>query len=333
MRVRLLIPLAVLGVLLAVIPGVRAETATPAGSIGIRIVDAPTDRANDPRARLYVVDHLAPGTTITRRVEVSNGTTGSLKIPVYAAAATVEANEFRFGEDRATNELTSWTTIAPEQVNVAAKGVAIATVTIAVPSNASAGERYAVVWAQSPTATPAGGGISSVNRVGVRVYLSVGPGGEPPSDFEITALQPRRAPSGEPVVTAIVKNIGGRALDLSGELRLSKGPAGLAAGPFPATIGGTLAIGASEPILVKLDKAVPAGPWLAEITLKSGITERSASATLTFPKAGAGQAVDTKPASKSKVPVAVGAGVAAVSLIALGRLAIRRFPRRASTDT
>ena len=36
------------------------------GSIGLRLVDAPVSAGNDPRAKLYIVDHLAPGTVIQR---------------------------------------------------------------------------------------------------------------------------------------------------------------------------------------------------------------------------------------------------------------------------
>jgi LPXTG-motif cell wall-anchored protein len=303
---------------LAVVPSARAQTAAPAGSVGIRILDAPTNRADDPRARLYIVDHLAPGATINRRVELSNGTDGRLTIPLYAAAATVSDGEFRFGEDHAANDLTSWTTVEPSTIAVDGGGTAIATVKIAVPADAGAGERYAVVWAELPAASPKGGGISTVNRVGIRIYLSVGAGGEPPSDFTITSIQARRGSSGEPVVAATVKNTGGRALDLSGELRLSRGPGGLSAGPFPAKLGTTLGIGATEPVLVILDRAVPAGPWDAHIALKSGTIERDATARITFPKRGASKAAKTGSGKRSLLLlILIVAGVLLLLLLAL----------------
>ncbi len=155
--------------------------------------------------------------------------------------------------------------------------------TIACARDASAGESYGVVWAELPAAVPAGGGITTVNRVGVRIYLSVGPGGEPAVDFVITAMEARRGKDGAPAVSATVRNTGGRAIDLSGELRLAEGPGGLAAGPFPVTLGRTLGLGQSEPVHVGLDPAIPAGPWTAKMLLRSGTTERTASARLTFP--------------------------------------------------
>ena len=39
------------------------------GSIGIRLVYAPTE-SNDPRTSSYIIDRLAPGTTVSRRVEI-----------------------------------------------------------------------------------------------------------------------------------------------------------------------------------------------------------------------------------------------------------------------
>jgi hypothetical protein len=66
-----------------------------------------------------------------------------------------------------------------------------------------------------------------------------------------------------------VHNTGGRALDMNGTLQLSAGPGGLNAGPFPANLGISLAIGATEPITIVLDRRVPDGPSSALVTLRS----------------------------------------------------------------
>lgn len=266
---------------------VPALAQTPAETVGIRILDSPTNRSDDPRAREYIVDHVVPGTMITRRVEVSNNTATTQVVHLYAAAARISDGNFQFGEGRAANDLTSWTTVDPATVSPPSGGKLLATVTIAVPADASAGERYGVVWAELPAAVPPGGGIAAVNRVGVRIYLSVGEGGEPASDFAITTFEAKRDAERNPLVAATVHNTGGRALDLSGELRLTNGPGGLSAGPFEAKLGTTLGIGQTEPVLIALDQAIPAGPWDARIVLRSGITEREATATLTFPATAA----------------------------------------------
>ncbi|MDP1793557.1 MAG: hypothetical protein Q8K63_05395 [Acidimicrobiales bacterium] len=52
--------------------GASAAAQESGGSISIRLLDAPTNRADDPRAKTYIVDHVSPGTTISRRVEIGN---------------------------------------------------------------------------------------------------------------------------------------------------------------------------------------------------------------------------------------------------------------------
>lgn len=309
--------------LMAPVP-VIAQTAQVPETVGIRIVDVPTIRTDDPRARQYIVDHLEPGTTITRRVEINNDTKAAQVVQLYAAAASVSEGTFRFGDDRAVNELSTWTTVDPAQITPAAGEKILANVQIAVPIDASPGERYAVVWAELAPAVAAGGGVTAVNRVGVRVYLSVGPGGEPASDFVIDSIEARRDADGSPIVAANVTNTGGRAVDLSGELLLTNGPGGLSAGPFTAELGTTLARGESEPVLVKLDPAIPAGPWDATIVLRSGLLERQGTARITFP-AGAGSSSPAVPATTTtttSAPVEVvpreDEGLSALILLAAG---------------
>ena len=147
-----------------------------------------------------------------------------------------------------------------------------------------------------------------MNRVGVRIYLSVGGGNEPASDFGITTFEARRDADGNPLIAAAVHNTGGRALDLSGELRLTNGPGGLSAGPFEAKLGTTLGVGQTEPVLVTLDRAIPAGPWDARIVLRSGLTEREATARVTFPAEGASSAEPVATARRGHDPTAEAAG-------------------------
>ena len=301
-------------------------------TVGIRIVDAPSSRVDDPRAKLYIVDHVAPGTTITRRVEVSNRTDVPQAIQLYAAAAEVTGGSFRFSDGRKANDLTGWTVVNPANLSLRPGTTGLATVAIVVPARAAAGEHYGVVWAELRARAPTGGGIDAVNRVGVRIYLSVGPGGEPPTDFAVATLQARRAADGRPVVEATVRNIGGRALDLSGELRLTNGPGGLSAGPFNATLGTTLAPGQTEPVQVTLDKALPDGPWDARIALRSGATTREATATIIFPDdpgSGSRPVAAAESRDATRLPVATTAfAIAAVVvvLLLLWLLPLRRRP-------
>jgi hypothetical protein len=161
------------------------------------------------------------------------------------------------------------------------------------------------------------------------MYVSVGPGGAPAAKFTIDSLSGERSPDGQPMVVATVRNTGGRALDMSGILQLSGGPGGLRAGPFPANLGITLGIGDTERVTVVLDKQLPAGPWNAVLTLRSGLVQDTAHATITFP------AVVTS--SRSSPPyLAIAAlvvilallGIAAGLLITRRRLRFARMPIR-----
>ncbi|MCU1498188.1 MAG: hypothetical protein JWM47_2141 [Acidimicrobiales bacterium] len=272
----------------------------PAGSIGIRLLEAPSGAADDPRAQVHIVDHLAPGTVIRRQISVSSTADTPVHAILYPAAATITGGSFVGADGATANDLSSWTTVTPKQVDVPAGGQAEATVTIAVPRDAAPGEQYGVVWAEVRSGAADGSGVAEVTRVGVRMYLSVGPGGAPAPDFAIETLTAGRSSDGAPTVLAAVHNTGGRALDLGGTLELSAGPGGVRAGPFPAALGTTLAIGATEPVTIVLDGQLPAGPWDATVTLHSGLVERSAHATLTFPAAGvAAPVAATPPASAS----------------------------------
>jgi hypothetical protein len=265
-------------------PAIALQT-TEAGTIGLRLLDQPADSTADPRAQIYIVDHLAPGTEIQRRIEVST-TKAAAQVRLYAAAATISNGSFLGEPGDTPNDLSTWTSVTPGDFNMLADQVATATVTIKVPSNAAPGEHYGVVWAETRSpASSGGGGVTQVNRVGIRLYLSIGPGGPPPADFSISSLAATSL-DGERTVVASVTNTGGRALDISGELGLRSTSGDLQAGPYPVDLGTTLAIGASEPMTIRLGTDLPAGPWDAQITLRSGLVERSAHAELTFPAPG-----------------------------------------------
>ncbi|KWV30203.1 hypothetical protein AWV63_24290 [Micromonospora rifamycinica] len=251
----------------------------PAAAVGIRLLDAPVNRRDDSRAHKYIVDHVHPGTTVKRRIVVENVSEIERKIAVYAAAAEVDRTGFVFAPDRTPNELSSWITVDHDEVELEPDDESVLTVTIVVPEKASAGERYAVIWAE--VSTTDGANVRNVGRAGIRVYLSVGPGGEPPSGFEVTGLAGDRDGDGAPVVTAEVRNTGRRALDLAGQLRLTDGPGGLSVGPVRAEAD-TLALGATTTVRVQLDPRLPDGPWNARLDLASGWTRRTATGSVSF---------------------------------------------------
>jgi len=308
---RLLVTLVSAAALIA--PGVALAAPAPTHTgIGIRLLDAPQALINDPRAHSYIVDSLKPGATITRHVLVNNDTGRPAHLLLYVAASSIENGQFTPGSRGSTNELTSWTSLTPTTMDLPQGGSAKATITVRVPKNAGGGERYATVIADLPP-TAGGQGIKVESRVGIRMYLNVAGKAAPRTDFSIDTLTAERDKDGAPVVQAQVHNIGDRAIDLNGALTLDHGPGGLSAGPFPAELGTTLAPGQSEPVTVKLDKALPAGPWHARIDLRSGLIHRAAEGTITFPSGAGSKAAPVKakavPLTKNRhvlIPIAIG---------------------------
>ena len=178
-----------------------------------------------------------------------------------------------------------------------------------------------MIWPWYPTGAGRGG-VTLVNRVGVRMYVSIGPGGAPPSSFAIGLLTAERSATGDPLIVANVRNSGRQTLDIGGTLTLSAGPGGLRAGPFPVTLRAALAPGASEPASVRLDRRLPRGPWRAELRLTSGTITHEAAATISFPPS----VVVTKPPGPS--PLFRG-GLILLGLLAIALLVLfftRRFP-------
>lgn len=321
----------VAGVLLAGTPGIAPAVPAEPG-LGIRLVDVPTAEADNPRARSYIIDHLRPGSVIERRLEVSNGTGDRADVQMYAAAATVTDDGFVGAAGRTANDLSSWTTVDADRSDLAPGEDTTAHVTIRVPADAPRGERYAVVWAAVQGAPSAPGGVVQVSRVGVRIYLSVGPGGGPTTDFDVASLTAARTQAGVPEVHVTVRNTGGRALDLRGSLTLKDGPGGLSAGPVTVPARTTLAIGGTRDVVIPLDPRLPEGPWSAKVTIASGTLRHSARATITFPTAADTEAapVPVDPGLLGDRRLALLAGLVVVGAL-VGLLLRRRRRRRVTT--
>jgi len=276
---------------------ISTQTESP-GSIGIRLVDIPQDGIDDPRARQYIVDHLNPGITIERRIEVSNSTSGPTTVQVYAGGAEITPGGF-VGQPAGTqNDLSSWTSLSEGQLTIPAGGKVMDTVTVAVPADAAPGEQYAAIWVE--TAATNSGPIAAVNRVGIRMYVSIGGDNPPPTSFVVDTLTASRNDDGTAVLSAQLHNTGGRAIDASGSLTLTSTSGSLSAGPYAATLGTTIAPGDTEPVTVEITDDVAAGPWVARIEVTSGTHTESFEAEVTFPESGVGEAV---PVEDDEIPI------------------------------
>jgi hypothetical protein len=256
--------------------------AAGSGGIGVRLVPLAAG-TRDPLARSYIVDRLAPGATLRRTIEIRNGTASPTQVAVYVAGADLQGGAFRFASGHTRNELSSWSSVSRSIVILPAGAETAETVSVHVPKMASSGERYAVVWAEVSAPAPTGGGVTLVNRVGVRMYLGIGPGGAAHANFVIGSPTAQRSGSGEPLVVATVRNTGKRTLSIGGTLMLSDGPGGLREGPIPVKLAAALAPGMSAPATVALEGTLPPGPWRADLELNSGFVQRSAVATIRFP--------------------------------------------------
>jgi len=299
------------------------------GTVGIRLVPQPGKPSNNPLASSYIVARLAPGTSLSRTVDIDNATNKVADVAVYVAAATIVHGNFIFASGHGANSLTGWTSVSDHELVLAPHSHAFDTVHVRVPKSAPSGIQYAVVWASVSAPPSTGVGITLVSRVGVRMYITVGPGGGTPPKFTLTSLATARSSSGDALVVSEIHNTGANTLDLTGVLMLTHGPGGLSAGPFRATMGSLLSPGSSEPVTVRLPPNFPRGPWRALLRVSSGTLTMSRSATLTFPRRHAlGSAV-----RRSGVPRWLWAGAALVLAFAVAFVFSRASRRRRRTPS
>ena len=158
---------------------------TAIGSVGIRIAQIPAEDANNPYSSMYIVNRLHPGITFHQRLEVFNTSTQMFKVSLYPGLATFQSGKFEIGEGRSGNELTRWITISPTALQIKPGETKAFTVTIAPPTDAPSIKQYGVIWAEVK-GEPNASGITSVSRVGVRIYVPVG--NSPEVDIQETAI-------------------------------------------------------------------------------------------------------------------------------------------------
>jgi hypothetical protein len=256
----------------------------PAQTFGIRLVDVPVSEAGNPRALQYIIDYLPTGTTIHRRILVMNHETRTAHFTVYSDAAQISNDKFTGAAGATRSELTGWISVQHPAVTLAPGGSEMDMITIKVPQGATRGEHYGLIWVQQTALVRRtnGVGVNEVARVGIRIYLAVGTGGAPPTVFAITSITGSRSATGQPSLVVRVDDTGGRAVDLSGTLRLTGGPGDSSAGPYPARKVITLAPGQSGNMSFVPPKSLPDGPWQAKVTLVSGITTTTGTQTVQF---------------------------------------------------
>jgi hypothetical protein len=300
----------------------------PPGSFGVRLVDVPVSEANNPRALRYIIDYLPTGTVIHRRILIVNQEARTARFIVYAATAHIAHGLFVGDAGAARDELTTWVSVQHPVVTLAAGASVMDMITIRVPRGATRGEHYGVIWAQQKARVrtrSTGASVIEVARVGVRMYLAVGRGGAPPISFDITSLTGHRTVAGQPIVVAHVNNTGGRAVDLSGTLRLAHGPGNTSSGPFRAQRIVTLAPGQSWNMTFAPPRSLPDGSWRATVTLVSGLTTATATATVQLAPTVAVQAALT---AMQWIGLSLG-GLVLILVIVMGGYALQHRRRQA----
>jgi hypothetical protein len=303
-----------------------AAPAAPAGrspqAFGLRLTDVPAAAARDPRARRYIVGYVRPGTVIRRRILVVNGERQRSRFAVYSDAATITHGSFVGKAGATRSELTRWIKLSRTHMRLRAMSSAIERVTIRVPKVATRGEHYGVIWVQQSARmrSATGVAVNEVNRVGIRIYLGVGRGGAAPTRYTLSSITGSRTPKGQPQLTVHVRNTGGQAVDVDGTVRLTAGPGGSAAGPFRSQNDISLAPGQSGNITFEPPRNLPNGPWRAEVSLVSGLSKESGSATVVFSASGAGP-------GWLQITLLTLAGIIGMALLALVTVRFRRARR------
>jgi hypothetical protein len=142
------------------------------GGIGIGLVNIPTSFTNVPNSAEWILERLTPATTTTREFQVINSTDKPMFVVIYSGAATNNKGVFVGAPRGVTNELTSWSTVTPKSATIPAHQRIQGSITITVPTDAVPSMQYGLIWAQTTVGTS--GGVTQVNRVGIRMYDPVG---------------------------------------------------------------------------------------------------------------------------------------------------------------
>jgi hypothetical protein len=300
-------------------PAVAAADGPSAGSVQVSLLPT-TAGGTDPRQLAYVVDHVDPGHTIERTIQVSNGTDRALPVVLYPDAATISQGNFVPGAGTTPNALTGWTTVTPASLTIAPGRTQRATITINVPAGAASGEQYGVVFAQPPASQQVPNGPIEINRVGIRIYLAVGTG-VAPADFQITSLGTAGRSAHAETIAATVRNTGGVALDISGRVLLVDGHRQLQAGPYLSARAATLAPGDEGQVTFGIPRRVPAGHWDAHASLQAGTVQHD----LTTPVTLTGPGPAAPPAQWWLLVAGI---VAVLAVLGLGLWLASRFVHR-----
>ena len=288
-------------------------------TFGIRLVGVlPSEQGS-------ITAFLHPGMTIRRRLKIENHESRTATFTVYPAAAHLSHGKFLTDPGAARSELTTWIRVAKPAVRLRPGKSTTDLITIKVPHIATIGEHYGVIWVQQAEQAHRGKKVhvAEVTRVGMSMFLTIGRGGVPPTKFVIGIIRGHDS-TNRTWLTALVRNTGQRAVELSGSVSLTDGPGGTTAGPFRELQVVVLAPGQIAPVLFVPPRGLPAGQWLAKIKLVSGFTTETASAPVKLGNGSAAGAISSRAIEIAGVIVGL---VLVGCLLAALRLRQNRRPR------
>lgn len=233
----------------------------PTGEFSLRPVRPATAPARD---RSYVVRTVRPGVELTDRLEAVNLTGAPLDLSLAAVDSVVGPDgSFAPGTERTAEG--AWLEVTPAQVRIPARGTAPVELRIRVPADAAPGDHIATVVAQKAGA-PSGGGVQFVQRVGVRVYLTVErrQGGVGARSFELRALRWVGAPKARAFEAEVVNN-GDLLVEPLGTLTLRRGDLGA---DTDVPVLGTVPAGEARALRLTVPGELEPGRYEAHLRLR-----------------------------------------------------------------
>lgn len=312
---------AVLVTAAGVLPASAAAQQPQTGEFSLRPVRPATAEARD---RSYVVRTVRPGAELTDRLEAVNLTGAALDLDVAAVDATIGTDgSFTPGTERRAEG--AWLEVTPMRVRIPPRTTAPVDVRIRVPADAAPGDHIATVVAQKAGA-PSGSGVQLVQRVGVRVYLTVErpAGGVGTRSFELRALRWVGTPRAR-TFEAEVANTGDLLVEPLGTLTINRGDLATDA---DVPVLGTVPAGETRSLRFSVPGELDPGRYEARLRLRpvQGGPEQEQSVSFTV-----GAANPVVPVDGDGLPL-VPAVLALLALLAVLAYLVRRFsPRKAAS--
>lgn len=298
-------------------PAQAPAPAASAGGFGLRVVaeagaEAPTS----------IAESAAPGAVVTRMLVAYNDSASSVDLDVYAASADESPDDgFTIRPDREQNELSSWTTLTPAHLSLAPGQTAPVTLTVAVPSDATASERHAVLWSQT-AGQPDSTGSVTATRVGMRLRVAVGGGNGPTPQFSLGTPVVTSTPDGRRITVGL-HNFGRATLRPRATLALADGPDDLRVDPLTVTTDDVAADGRTT-LSFPLDEVIPPGQWHLTVTVTDGPTSHTTDTTTELPAAGKSSSATGASSIGSPARLTIPAAIAVAAGTILLAVSLRR---------